>query len=53
LKRLLVEDAEGICERLDAEVEAAVAAYVDPWHEAEEPVHPTQFIQLIAAGKGA
>ena len=53
LKRLLVEDGEGICERLDAEVKAAVAAYVDPWHEAEEPVHPTQFIQLISAGKEA
>jgi NAD(P)H-nitrite reductase large subunit len=49
LRRLLVEDSEGICARLDREVEAAVAAYRDPWQEAEQPVHPTQFVSLIGA----
>ena len=47
LTALLVEDAEGICARLDAEIQAAVDAYVDPWQEAEQPVHPTQFAGVL------
>ncbi len=48
LKHLLVDDAEGICARLDAEIQAAVDAYVDPWaQEAAEPVHPAQFIRVM------
>lgn len=47
LQKIVVEDSEGIAARLDAEMERAVAAYVDPWREAEEPVHPTQFASLI------
>ena len=43
LRRLLVEDAEGLGGTLDAAVQAAVEAYVDPWSEAESPVHPLQF----------
>jgi nitrite reductase (NADH) large subunit len=43
IRRLLVEDAEGICESLDAAVQAAVDAFVDPWQEAAAPVHPLQF----------
>jgi nitrite reductase (NADH) large subunit len=43
LRRLLVEDAEGLGAGLDAAVQAAVDAYVDPWREAEAPVHPLQF----------
>ncbi len=33
--------------RLDAEMEKAVAAYVDPWTEADWPVHPTQFARVL------
>ena len=43
LKRLLVDDAEGICADLDAAVQAAVDAFVDPWQEGAVPVHPLQF----------
>jgi nitrite reductase (NADH) large subunit len=50
LRRVLVEDAEGICERLDREIQAAVDAYVDPWQrEAEQPATPTQFSQALEA----
>ncbi len=47
LRRLLVDDEEGICERLDEEIQAAVDAYVDPWREAAHPVHPSQFAQVL------
>jgi nitrite reductase (NADH) large subunit len=43
LRSLLVEDAEGICDRLDRDIQSAVDAYVDPWQEANDPVHPAQF----------
>jgi nitrite reductase (NADH) large subunit len=43
LRRLLVDDAEGICARLDADIQKAVDAYVDPWREAEVPRYPGQF----------
>ena len=43
LREVLVDDRDGICARLDSEIEAAVAAYKDPWSEASEPVHPAQF----------
>jgi NAD(P)H-nitrite reductase large subunit len=46
IKRLLVEDADGICAGLDAAVQAAVDAFVDPWQEAAAPVHPLQFTTI-------
>lgn len=49
LRRLLIDDAEGICAGLDAEIGAAVDAYVDPWQEAVAPVHPAQFNNVVAA----
>ena len=52
LQQVLVEDAEGICGRLDQEIQAAVDAYVDPWEEAEHPQHPTQFARELAAVEG-
>lgn len=33
--------------RLDAEMQAAVDSYVDPWLEADTPFHPTQFASSI------
>lgn len=47
LRKVLVEDAEGICARLDADMQATVESYEDPWEEAEKPVHPTQFTTLL------
>jgi len=44
LREILVQDRDGICARLDAEIEAAVAAYKDPWVvDAAQPVHEAQF----------
>jgi nitrite reductase (NADH) large subunit len=47
LQRLLVEDAEGLCEGLDAAVQAAVDAFADPWQEGGTPVHPLQFTTVV------
>ncbi len=48
LRDVLVHDTEGICARLDAEIEAAVAAYKDPWAtEAATPVHENQFANPV------
>jgi nitrite reductase (NADH) large subunit len=47
LKRLLVDDVDGICVGLDAAVQAAVDAFVDPWQEATAPVHPLQFTTVV------
>jgi nitrite reductase (NADH) large subunit len=47
LRSILVDDAEGICARLDAAIDAAVDAYVDPWQEAGAPVHPSQFADAL------
>ncbi len=47
LRRILVEDEEGIAERLDGEIQAAVDAYVDPWKEASAPIHPLQFAEVL------
>jgi nitrite reductase (NADH) large subunit len=43
LRSVLLDDSEGICERLDQDIQSAVDAYVDPWQEANAPVHPAQF----------
>jgi len=43
LRRLLVDDAEGIAARLDADMQAAVDSYVDPWQEADAPKTSAQF----------
>jgi nitrite reductase (NADH) large subunit len=47
MRRLLVEDSEGICARLDQAIQAAVDAYVDPWQEAVAPATPTQFATAL------
>ncbi len=43
LKKILVEDSLGICAQLDARIQEAVAAYKDPWKEAEVPAYEHQF----------
>ena len=47
LRRLLVDDSEGICQRLDEEIQRAVDAYRDPWQEAIHQVHPAQFSDVL------
>ncbi|HKH94606.1 MAG TPA: (2Fe-2S)-binding protein, partial [Gemmatimonadaceae bacterium] len=47
LRSILVDDSEGICDRLDAAIDAAVDAFVDPWQEAVTPVHPSQFADAL------
>ncbi len=47
LRRLLVDDSEGICQRLDEEIQRAVDAYRDPWQEAIRQVHPAQFSDVL------
>jgi nitrite reductase (NADH) large subunit len=51
IRRLLVDDEEGICAELDAGIEAAVKAYVDPWQEAARPVHPSQFTNTLTTAE--
>ncbi len=53
IRRVLVDDEDGICAELDAGIQAAVNAYVDPWQEAVQPVHPSQFINTLALFAGA
>jgi nitrite reductase (NADH) large subunit len=43
LKAILIDDSEGICGALDAAVQTAVDAFVDPWLEGHTPIHPLQF----------
>ncbi|MBI1816550.1 MAG: NAD(P)/FAD-dependent oxidoreductase [Deltaproteobacteria bacterium] len=44
LRDVLVSDSQSICAHLDAEIEAAVAAYRDPWAtDAAEPAYEAQF----------
>jgi nitrite reductase (NADH) large subunit len=43
IRAVVVDDSEGIAARLDADMDKAVDAYVDPWQEAAEPVTPGQF----------
>lgn len=47
IRAIVVDDAEGDATRLDGAIQAAIDAYVDPWTEAEEPVHPSQFASLL------
>lgn len=49
IRAVVVDDTDGIADALDAAMDAAVAAYVDPWNEATTPVHPSQFVTLLNA----
>lgn len=43
IRAVVVDDADGIAERLDTDMQKAVDAYVDPWLEADAPATPGQF----------
>ncbi len=47
IRAIVVEDSEGIAERLDAAIQASVDAYVDPWLEAREPATVNQFHSVL------
>jgi nitrite reductase (NADH) large subunit len=47
LHRVLIDDGDGICARLDADIQTAVEALVDPWREAYTPATATQFADVI------
>jgi nitrite reductase (NADH) large subunit len=50
IRRDVVDDAQGIARELDERMQAAVDAYVDPWLEADQPVHPAQFVDVVGVG---
>jgi len=43
IRAIVVDDRDGICERLEAEMQKSVDAYSDPWKEATAPATPGQF----------
>ncbi|GAA4989328.1 nitrite reductase large subunit NirB [Kineococcus glutinatus] len=43
VRKVVVEDSDGLAAGLDARLQEAVDAYVDPWSEGREPVVPGQF----------
>lgn len=47
IRAVVVDDADGIAEQLDVAIAASVAAYGDPWMEAGNPVHPSQFTTVL------
>jgi nitrite reductase (NADH) large subunit len=47
VRAVIVDDAEGIAARLDADMQKTVDGFVDPWLEAHQPVHPSQFSQVL------
>jgi nitrite reductase (NADH) large subunit len=53
VRQILMEDSEGICDRLDAEIERAAQSFQDPWQEGTNPIHPSQFAEVLEpAGAG-
>jgi len=53
IKRVLVDDSEGICAELDRKIQEAVDAYYDPWLEAVNPLHENQFKEAEAVATQA
>jgi nitrite reductase (NADH) large subunit len=49
IRAVVVDDAEGIAERLDAAIQASVDAYTDPWEESVEPATVNQFASTLVA----
>jgi nitrite reductase (NADH) large subunit len=47
LRRILVDDDEGIAARLDIDMQAAVDAYADPWKEGDAPRTEAQFSETL------
>ncbi len=47
IRAVVVEDSEGIAERLDLAMQRSVDAYQDPWQEAVTPATANQFGALL------
>ena len=47
IRSIVVDDSEGIGERLEKSLEESIAAYKDPWKEAYAPATPNQFASLL------
>jgi nitrite reductase (NADH) large subunit len=47
IRSVVVDDSEGIAERLDAALQRSVDAHRDPWLEADAPATANQFRQLL------
>ena len=48
IRAVVVDDSEGIAERLDAALQKSVDAYTDPWREAYAPKTENQFKRLLS-----
>ncbi|MBV8895167.1 MAG: NAD(P)/FAD-dependent oxidoreductase [Acidobacteriaceae bacterium] len=48
IRGIVVEDSQGIAERLDAAIQASTEAYRDPWKEAYAAERPAEFASLLA-----
>ncbi|WP_158046010.1 nitrite reductase large subunit NirB [Skermanella pratensis] len=49
LRSIVVDDSEGIGERLDKAMQESIDAYRDPWLEGQNPATPNQFTSLVPA----
>jgi nitrite reductase (NADH) large subunit len=47
IRSIVIEDSDGIAARLDAAIEASIAAYQDPWKESYTSAPPTHFASLL------
>jgi nitrite reductase (NADH) large subunit len=47
LRSIVVDDSDGIAARLDAAIEASIAAYEDPWKDSYTSAPPTYFASLL------
>jgi nitrite reductase (NADH) large subunit len=52
VRAVVVENSEGIAERLGAAVQEAIDAHRGPWQEAAAPKTPHQFASLVPAEEG-
>jgi hypothetical protein len=46
IRSVVVDDSEGIAARLDAAIDASIAAYKDPWQETYTAARPTEFASV-------
>ncbi|MDQ2731553.1 MAG: nitrite reductase large subunit NirB [Armatimonadota bacterium] len=47
IRAVVMDDSEGIAERLDRAMQTSVEAYTDPWREAYSPATPNQFTTIL------
>ena len=44
LREIIMDDSDGVADGLEADIQASVEAYFDPWKEGAKPVHENQFV---------